>query len=84
MPRNTSKVSNTSTDAPRRAIKVENTGSWDRIRQFLSARETRFVCGIVLLAFSVIALLAYVSYLFTGPSDQSILSLSRPERIANR
>ena len=84
MPRTSSKVSNTSTDAPRRAIKVENTGSWDRIRQFLSARETRFVCGIVLLAFSVIALLAYVSYLFTGPSDQSILSLSRPERIANR
>ena len=84
MPRTSSKVSNTSVDAPRRAIKVENIGSWERIRQFLSARETRMVCGIVLLAFSLIALLAYVSYLFTGPSDQSILSLSRPERIANR
>ena len=42
------------------------------------------VLGIVLLTFSVIALLAYVSYLFTGTYDQSILSMDRPDRIANR
>ena len=63
-------------DAPRRAIKVEKPSVWESVRLFLNARETRMVCGIVLLTFSVIALLAYVSYLFTGLSDQSILSLS--------
>ena len=84
MPRTTSKLSNMQADAPRRAIKVDKPSVWESVRLFLNARETRMVCGIVLLTFSVIALLAYVSYLFTGPSDQSILSLSRPERIANR
>ena len=42
------------------------------------------VIGILLLTFSVIALLSYVSFLFTGTYDQDILSLDRAGRIADR
>ena len=42
------------------------------------------VLGILLLAFSIIAILAYVSYLFTGTYDQSVLSLGHADRVANR
>ena len=42
------------------------------------------VIGILMLTFSVIALLSYISFLFTGTYDQDILSLDRAGRIANR
>ncbi len=84
MPRTSSKISNTPVDSAPRAIKVEKPNAWEALQRFFKARETRMVLGIVLLTFSVIALLAYVSYLFTGTYDQSILSMDRPDRIANR
>ena len=84
MPRTSSKISNTPVDSAPRAIKVEKPNAWEAVQRFFKARETRMVLGIVLLTFSVIALLAYVSYLFTGTYDQSILSMDRPDRIANR
>ncbi|MBR4565083.1 MAG: DNA translocase FtsK 4TM domain-containing protein [Paludibacteraceae bacterium] len=52
--------------------------------RILAARETRMVIGILLLTFAAVAALAYVSFLFTGTSDQSVLALDRPERLANR
>ena len=84
MPRTSSKVNNMSADTGRRSIKVEKPSAWEAIKRFFAARETRMVFGILLLTFSVIALLAYVSYLFTGTYDQSILSMDRPDRLANR
>ena len=84
MPRTSSKISNTPVDSAPRAIKVEKPNAREAVQRFFKARETRTVLGIVLLTFSVIALLAYVSYLFTGTYDQSILSMDRPDRIANR
>ena len=84
MPRTSSKISNTPVDSAPRAIKVEKPNALEAVQRFFKARETRMVLGIVLLTFSVIALLAYVSYLFTGTYDQSILSMDRPDRIANR
>ena len=36
-------------DAPRRAIKVDKPSVWESVRLFLNARETRMVCGIVLV-----------------------------------
>ena len=84
MPRTSSKISNTPVDSAPRAIKVEKPNAREAVQRFFKARETRMVLGIVLLTFSVIALLAYVSYLFTGTYDQSILSMDRPDRIANR
>ena len=53
-------------------------------KRFFTARETRMVVGILLLLFSVIALLSYVSFLFTGTYDQDILTLDRAGRLANR
>ena len=67
-----------------RAIRVERTNWMETASRILAARETRMVIGILLLTFAVVAALAYVSFLFTGTSDQSVLALDRPERLANR
>ena len=85
MPRTSSKLNNTADSSPSaRTIKVERPRVWDSIKRVCQARETRMIAGVLLLTFSVIALLAYVSYLFTGSYDQSILSMDRPDRLANR
>ena len=85
MPRTVSKSRNIAEERPNeRAIRVERANFWDSTKRFFQARETRMVIGILLLLFAVIALLSYVSFLFTGTYDQDILSLSRAERVANR
>ena len=86
MPRTVSKSRNPlSDDRPNeRAIKVEKTGWWEAVKRILSARETRMVAGVLLLAFAVIGTIAYVSFLFTGMYDQSILSLDHEGRVENR
>ena len=67
-----------------RAIRVEKLSGLQAIRTFFADRRVRMVIGVLLLMFAIFALLAYVSFLFTGAYDQDILSLSRAERIANR
>ena len=85
MPRTVSKSRNIADEQPReRAIRVEKGSFFESLRRFFMARETRMVIGILLLTFSVIALLSYISFLFTGTYDQDILSLDRAGRIANR
>ncbi len=85
MPRTSSKSQSITDERPaERAIRVEKTNTWEAVQRFFQARETRMVIGILLLTFALIATLAYVSFLFTGTSDQSILSLDRPDRLANR
>ena len=86
MPRTVSKLRNPlSDDRPNeRAIKVEQTNWWEAVKRILSARETRMVAGVLLLAFAVIGTIAYVSFLFTGMYDQSILSLDHEGRVENR
>jgi len=85
MPRTVSKSRNIAEEQPReRAIRVEKSNFFESAKRFFMARETRMVIGILLLLFSVIALLSYVSYLFTGMDDQSILSLDRAGRLAQR
>ncbi len=85
MPRHTIKSRDISLDQPEeRAIRVEKLSGLQAIRTFLADRRVRMVIGVLLLMFAIFALLAYVSFLFTGAFDQDILSLSRTERIANR
>ena len=85
MPRTVTKSGNISSDRRAdRAIRVEKPSFWEATQHFFQARETRMVLGILLLAFSIIALLAYVSYLFTGTYDQSVLSMDHADRVANR
>ena len=86
MPRTVSKSRNPlSDDRPNeRAIKVEQTSWWEAVKRILGARETRMVAGVLLLAFAVIGIIAYVSFLFTGMYDQSILSLDHAGRVENR
>ena len=54
------------------------------LKHYAMARETRMILGVLLLLFSVIALLAYVSFLFTGTADQSVLSQAYADQVANR
>ena len=85
MPRTIPKSRNIADERPaERAIRVEKTNWWDATKKFLSDRRTRMVVGILMLTFAVIALLAYVSFLFTGTADQDILALDHTERLANR
>ena len=67
-----------------RAIRVERTNWWEATCAFFLDRRTRMVIGVLLLTFAVIALLSYISFLFTGTYDQSVLSLDHAERVANR
>ncbi len=85
MPRTTSKSRNIGLEpTAERAIKVEKGSSWESFKRFITARETRMVIGILMLTFAVVALLAYVSFLFTGSYDQDLLAMNHAERIANR
>jgi S-DNA-T family DNA segregation ATPase FtsK/SpoIIIE len=85
MPRTAAKSRNIAEDrSPERAIRVENTPWWETFKRFLADRRTRMVTGIVLLTFAVIALLAYVSFLFTGTADQDILTMDHFGRLENR
>ena len=85
MPRTITKSRNIADERPaERAIRVEKTNWWEATKNFLSDRRTRMVVGILMLTFAVIALLAYVSFLFTGTADQDILALDHTERLTNR
>ena len=85
MPRTVSKSRNIADERPmERAIRVEKMNVWESLKTFFLDRRTRMVCGILLLTFSVVALLAYVSFLFTGTADQSILALDHAGRLENR
>ena len=67
-----------------RAIRVEKESLWTATKRVLQDRRTRMICGLLLLAFAALATIAYVSYLFTGTADQSILGMDHEEQIANR
>ena len=85
MPRHSSKTENI--ELPRsqeRAIKVERESFWQATKRVLLDRRTQTILGLLLLTFAVLAALAYVSFLFTGTADQSILELDRAGRVANR
>ena len=85
MPRHSSKAENT--EFPRsqeRAIKVEKESFWMATKRVLLDRRTQTILGLLLLTFALLAVLAYVSFLFTGTADQSILELDRAGRVANR
>ena len=85
MPRTSSNSRNIIEDRPKeRAIRVEKTNYWEATKAFFGDRRTRMVCGFRVLSFALIALIAYVSFLFTGTADQDLLTLERAERLANR
>lgn len=71
--------------SPRSAsIHTEKTPFFRQLKDFFLDSRTHFVCGILLLAVTLFALIAYVCFFFTGGSDQSILRLSHAECIASR
>ena len=84
MPRTASKNHNIMDEREERAIRVEKESLWTATKRVLQDRRTRMICGLLLLAFAALATIAYVSYLFTGTADQSILGMDHEEQIANR
>ena len=85
MPRHTIKSRDILTEQPEeRAIRVEKLSWVQAVRAFFADRRVRMVIGVLLLMFSIFALLAYVSFIFTGAFDQDILSLDRAGRVENR
>jgi len=89
MPRHVSKVGNSVSErvsqrSAERAIKVEKESWWKVVQRFLLDRRTQMVCGLLLLGFALVAVLAYVSYLFTGAADQSVLAMESADRVAQR
>ncbi len=85
MPRHSIKSRDISLDQPEeRAIRVEKLSGVQAVRAFFADRRVRMVIGVLLLMFSIFALLAYVSFIFTGAFDQDILSLDRAGRVENR
>ena len=67
-----------------RHIEIEKTSFLLQFRAFFADRRTQVVCAVVLLAFTLFTLIAWISYFFTGAQDQSLLSMSHAERVAAR
>lgn len=85
MPRTTSKSKNiTISRSNERSNRAEKMQWWSTLKRYLTSRQSRMICGVLMLLFSIIALLAYCSFLFTGTADQSVLDLSRSEQWASR
>ena len=85
MPRTSNKLSNSALErSPERAIRVERLSWLEATKAFFEDRRTRMIIGIVLLTFAVVAMIAYVSFLFTGTADQDILCMDHAGRLANR
>ena len=88
MPRTVSKSGNTIADRrEERAIKVEKVEKinvWESVKGFFLDRRTQMIFGLILFAFAAVATLSYVSYLFTGTADQSVLAMDHAERVQNR
>ena len=85
MPRHTSKSGNDRLEErEERAIKVEKEQIGKAMWRVLTDRRTRMIIGVLLLGFAIVALIAYVSYLFTGTADQSVLAMDHAGRVTNR
>ena len=85
MPRTVSKSRNIAEEnRTERAIRVEKEPFWKATMSIVKDRRTQMICGLVLFTFALVAAIAYVSFLFTGSADQSILTLDRAERLAHR
>ena len=84
MPRTASKNRNIVDEREERAIRVEEESLWAATKRVLLDRRTRMICGLLLLVFAGLAVIAYFSYLFTGTADQSILGMDHEDQIASR
>ena len=59
-------------------------GAFAKIKSFVTNPRTHQALGVLLIVLALFAAVSYVSFFFTGSSDQSVLSLSRAERVASR
>ena len=85
MPRHSSKTPDLIIEnRSERAIRVEKESLWQATKRIALDRRTQMICGLVLFTFAVVAAIAYVSFLFTGSADQSVLTMDRADRLEHR
>ena len=85
MPRTVSKSKNTTVSRSSGPRGRGGAMRWfSTAKQYLTSRQSRMICGILMLLLAIISLLAYGSFLFTGTADQSIIDLTRGEQWAHR
>ena len=85
MPRHSSKTGKSvSEHSEERAIRVERENWWIATKRILLDRRTLTIIGLIMFAFAVLATIAYVSFLFTGSADQSLLSMDHADRVESR
>ena len=86
MPRTVSKSkNNTANDRGRESGgRSGESKAWKKFVRFVTSREARMICGVLLLLFAIISVLAFLSFLFTGNADQSIIEQSRSAQWENR
>ncbi len=65
-------------------IHVEKIAFLAQLKEFFLSPRTHFVCGIILLALTLFALIAYICFFFTGDNDYSILQLAHNDRVTSR
>ena len=65
-------------------IRVDKPSFFRQLKSFFSDPRTHTVCGVILLAITLFALIAYICYFFTGDNDYSLLQMSRDARIEGR
>lgn len=46
--------------------------------------KTNFVYGLILIAFAIFLIIAFISYFTTGEADQSLVTALRPENLKTR
>lgn len=66
------------------SIQVESEPFRVQLKQFFLNPKTHFVCGLVLIAIALFALIAYICYFFTGDDDFSVLMMNHADRVAAR
>ena len=85
MPRTSSRSKDTAGGwTGERSSRADKMRYWRAVKAFLSSREARMISGVLLLLFSVIAIVSYGSFIFTGAADQSVMGLSRAGQWAHR
>ena len=86
MPRHSTQNGNLGADPSRkeRAIRVEKESWWQVVKRIVSDRRTQMIAGLILLTFAIVATIAYISFLFTGTADQSVITMDHADKLQNR
>jgi S-DNA-T family DNA segregation ATPase FtsK/SpoIIIE len=73
MPRRANQT-RTNTNREADPIRVEKESFWSRFSEFIKDKRTHYVVGSIMVALAIFLAVAYISFFFTGSSDNSVLT----------